>query len=78
MRERLVIAKKSKNGVVIYINTVLVRAGISCEKAIRTLLLLAEPRRLVRQIHQLEIILTQSNIAKRLVVEHPQCTTRHL
>ena len=32
-------------------------------------LLLTKPRRLIRQIHQLKIILAQSNIAKRLIVE---------
>ena len=32
-------------------------------------LLLTKTRRLIRQIHQLKIILTQSNIAKRLIVE---------
>ena len=31
---------------------------------------LTKPRRLIRQIHQLKIILTQSDIAKRLIVEY--------
>jgi len=34
----------------------------------RSFLPLTKPRRLVRQIHQLKIILAQSNIAKRLIV----------
>jgi len=38
---------------------------------------LTKPRRLVRQIHQCKIILTQGNIAKRLIVEYAQRATRY-